>query len=88
MWLNSGVSEADVKGRLQARVPDFPMSPDPGGRWNWLIGLLAIGGASAALVLLTRRAVASDPPEKMLYEQEVADHWQERLDDELIRAEQ
>lgn len=86
-WLNSGVSESEVRARLQARVPDFSMSPDPGGRWDWLLGVLALGVASGTLVLLTRRVVARRPslvqPESV---DEDALHWEELLDDELINS--
>jgi hypothetical protein len=63
------------------------MSPDPGGRWDWLLGVLALGVASGTLVLLTRRAVARRPslvqPESV---DENALHWEELLDDELINS--
>ncbi len=76
-----------MRERLQERVPEFNMSPDPGGRWNWLLGVLAIGVASATLLALTRRAVASDPPGEIARsEDDDAQRWEERLDDELIRA--
>lgn len=63
------------------------MSPDPGGRWDWLIGVLALGIASTTLVLVTRRAVSRDPPEFASSTEDEDARWQERLDDELINAE-
>ncbi len=89
-WLNGGVSEEEVRARLQARVPEFSLSPDPGGQWDWLLGVIAIAVASGTLVLLTRRSVARRTPERAAYEAmtdlEFDDemHWQDRLDDELI----
>jgi hypothetical protein len=81
------VSESEVRKRLQARVPDFSMSPDPGGRWNWLIGVLALGVASGTLVLLTRRAVARGPSLETIEDDgEEATRWEELLDDELINS--
>lgn len=81
------MSESEVRKRLQARVPDFSMSPDPGGRWNWLIGVLALGVASGTLVLLTRRAVARGPSLETIEDDgEEATRWEELLDDELINS--
>ena len=87
VWLNAGVSEGEVRARLQARVPEFSMSPDPGGRWDWLLGVLALSIASGTLVLLTRRAVSKRPslnaPKDL---DDDAMHWEELLDDELINS--
>ncbi len=87
VWLNAGVSEEEVRARLQARVPGFSMSPDPGGRWDWLLGVLALGIASGTLVLLTRRAVSRktslEAPEAV---DEESLHWEEVLDDELLNS--
>lgn len=81
-----------MRARLQARVPDFNLDPDPGGKWDWLLGVLAIGVATGTLVMLTRRAVASEKPSDEVeepaaaleYDEEL--HWQDRLDDELMNS--
>jgi hypothetical protein len=74
-------------------VPEFSLSPDPGGHWNWLLGLLALALASSTLVLLARHAVARRPAESPQLdksnesdESDDEQHWQDRLDDELIDA--
>ncbi len=84
--LNQGVSEEEVYERLQARVPDFSLSPDPGGNWNWLIGLIVFGVASGTLILLTRSAVAKRGSVVAAKADDYDDeqHWQDRLDDELL----
>ncbi len=90
--LNQGITEAEVYDRLQARVPEFSLSPDPGGKWNWLIGLIAFGVASSTLVLLIRSVarkgapvVAAEDVAKADFDEE--QHWQDRLDDELLDSE-
>ena len=86
-WLDAGVSEDEVLERLQARVPEFSLSPDPGGRWDWLLGLIAVVLASGMLVALTRRSLVRGVPEKT--DRDPFDdegHWQERLDDELLES--
>ena len=84
VWLNDGVGEHEVRRRLQARVPDFSLSPEPGGVWNWLLGLSAIGVASGLFFLLARRAVARRVPEVDDFDED--QQWQDQLDDELLDA--
>ena len=93
MWLEEGVSDTEIGDRLQARVPDFPLRPDPGGYWNWLLGALAFMIASTVLLLLGKNAVQhkgihsafTDLPEPAKGESdEEKEHWQDRLDDELL----
>ncbi|MCP4445145.1 MAG: hypothetical protein GY811_07355 [Myxococcales bacterium] len=74
-----------VKHEPWRRALESLLSPDPGGRWNWLLGLISLGVASVLLILLTRNAVARVPPLKVVhpeFDEEL--HWQERLEDELI----
>ena len=83
--LNQGLSDIEVRDQLQSRVPEFSISPAPGGQWNWLLGLLALFVASTTLLLLARHAVSrrpSDSPREVDFDEE--QHWQDRLDDELI----
>ena len=92
--LNQGVTEEEVYDRLQARVPEFSLSPDPGGKWNWLIGLIAFGVASSTLVLLIRSVARKSDPVAVANSEDAAkedfdeeQHWQDRLDDELLDSE-
>lgn len=48
-WVAEGATDAEIIGRLQSRTPDFDISADPGGNWDWGIGLLAI--ASITLLM-------------------------------------
>lgn len=85
--LNQGLSETEVRDQLQSRVPEFSLSPDPGGQWNWLLGLLALAVASTTLVLVARHAVARRPAAyAKVNDFDEEQHWQDRLDDELIES--
>ena len=81
-----GVSEQEVIARLQARVPEFKLSPDPGGQWDWLLGLAALGISTTLLVALSRRAVRRLPkrPLTEVAEEAEDDDLADRLDDELL----
>lgn len=86
------MSEEEIERRLQARVPGFSLSPDPGGRWDWLLGSLALAIAAMVLVLIARGTVAKSRARQASPESEpsagespeVAEEWQDRLEDELL----
>jgi len=84
--LNEGLSEAEIRHRLQGRVPEFNISPEPGGPWNWLLAFLALAVASTALILVARHAVARRLPAQapVADEYDEDEHWQDRLEDELL----
>lgn len=88
-WLNAGISEEEIERRLQARVPGFSLSPDPGGRWDWLLGSLALAVAAIVLLLIARGTVRKSRSRRVIPEStesgtEAAEEWQDRLDDELL----
>ncbi len=83
------MSEEEIGRRLQARVPGFHLSPDPGGKWNWLLGLVALGVATSTLVVIARGTVRARRPAQIELEtngaklREEEEELQDRLDDEL-----
>ena len=82
------MSEEEIGRRLQARVPDFRLSPDPSGQWNWLLGFLALGVASGTLFLIARgtvrrgRRAPVETTSSGVSEEE--EEFEDRLDDELL----
>lgn len=49
-WVADGLSDDEIERRLQARVPDFDLSHDPGGSANWLLFAIPIAGTSVLLL--------------------------------------
>lgn len=49
VWVAEGATDEEITGRLQSRTPEFDLSADPGGNWNWGIGVLAIGSVTLLL---------------------------------------
>ncbi len=91
VWVAEGATDDDIIARLQSRTPAFDISPDPGGNWNWGIGVVAIasitllmGGIAYSTARHRRQdrnsTAASTVP--VWSEQEHLD-LEERLDEEL-----
>lgn len=88
VWVDEGASDEEIVARLQGRVPDFDISADPGGIWDWGLGMLAI--AIVTLVMLgaayrfsrLRRQAAPAEADHGLSEDERQD-LEDQLDEEL-----
>jgi hypothetical protein len=84
--VREGVPDDEIIRRLQARRPDFDISSEPGGSWNWLLGVLAGGLATVVLIFASRRLIAkgSIPEGKPVTDDpDLDEDYNDRLDDEL-----
>jgi cytochrome c-type biogenesis protein CcmH/NrfF len=91
VWVAEGATDEEITGRLQSRTPEFDLSADPGGSWDWGIGVLAIGNVTLLLGAIaystTRRGradqnVPADSAARAPDGQERLD-LEDRLDEEL-----
>jgi cytochrome c-type biogenesis protein CcmH/NrfF len=55
-WVAQGVSNEEIRQRLEARVPGFDLSGRPGGAWGWGLPLFGMALASLWLGFMWRRA--------------------------------
>jgi len=53
-WVGAGVPEAEIRGRLQARVPEFDLSIPP-VKSGWVIPLIALALSTLWLIVMARR---------------------------------
>jgi len=87
--VRDGMSDEEIVARLQARVPNFDLSGDPGGAWNWLLGVLAASLATGVLIIASRkllgkkRAPAPASTSADAADTGASEDWEDRLDDEL-----
>ncbi len=83
-WVRQDVSDEEIIERLQKRAPGVDLLPEPGGAWNWLLGLIAAGLVSVVLLITSRRLIQRrHPPPDDDDTAAVEDEWEDRLDDEL-----
>lgn len=90
-WLEDGLSEEEVVGRLEAKMPGFDFTPPPAtSKLFWVSWAFA----TLLLVLAIIRLVRRGPREETLSKTEVSedesddDEYERRLDDALRRAKQ
>lgn len=87
-WASEGVSDEEIVARLQARVPNFDLSGDPGGAWDWLLGVLAAALVTGVLIIASRKVLGrkrskSGEPSPATASSSASEDWEDRLDDEL-----
>ncbi len=78
------MSEVEIRERLQARVPNLNISHDPGGVWNWMIGMIAVVGSIAVLGLASRGRRARGSSPRAIPDVDDDDEWSHVLDEELV----
>ncbi len=54
-WVDQGMSDEEIVAVLQERVPEHPLSSDPGGVWDWAIGLGALGVVTLVITIVMIR---------------------------------
>ncbi len=63
-WMNAGLPDAEIRTRLQARMPEQNLSALPRGPLGWMVpSLILVAGLGILTVALRRVTAASDEPE-------------------------
>ena len=63
-WMNAGLPDAEIRTRLQARMPEQNLSALPRGPLGWLVpSLILVAGLGILTAALRRVTAASDEPE-------------------------
>ncbi len=57
-WVEDGVPEAEIRRRLEARMPDRDLSPLPRGLLGWAVPLLILLAGLGILLIALRRVTA------------------------------
>ena len=60
-WVDAGVPEAEIRQRLQARIPDQDLSAVPRGPFGWALPSLILLLGLGVLYLALRRVTADHP---------------------------
>lgn len=82
-WVADGVPEAEIRDRLQERVPGFDLSPPP-VRSGWVIPLIAVVLSTLWLIVVGRSFAQPRPPPRSRPPAHAAS-LDARLDEELAR---
>jgi len=84
-WVGDGVPEAEIRDRLQGRVPGFDLSPAP-VKSGWIIPVIAILLSTLWLIIVGRSFRHPPPPRRS--RPPVSDaSLDARLDEELAQLE-
>ena len=84
-WVADGVPEAEIRGRLQERVPGFDLTPPP-VKSGWVIPLIAVLLSTLWLIIVGRSFAQPPPPRPRRSRPSVHDvSLDARLDEELAR---
>ncbi len=63
-WVDAGVSDAEIRARLQARIPETDLSAVPRGPLGWVLpGLILLAGLGILTAALRRVTRAAGEPE-------------------------
>ncbi|MGB8332800.1 MAG: cytochrome c-type biogenesis protein CcmH [Polyangiales bacterium] len=83
-WVGAGVPDAEIRDRLQARVPDFDLSIPP-VKSGWMIPLVAVALSTWWLIAMARRFRRRGVPRRAedAHAQDLG--LDVRLDEELAR---
>jgi len=83
-WVSDGVSEPEIRDRLQARVPSFDLGIPP-VKSGWVIPSIAVALSTLWLIVMARRFYHSSQarPERKRFE--ASEALDARLDEELTQ---
>ncbi len=82
-WVEDGVPQAEIRDRLQERVPGFDLSIAP-VKSGWIIPVIAVVLSTLWLVIVGRALTAPAPPRRSRPPADYAS-LDARLDEELAR---
>jgi len=82
-WVEDGVPESEIRGRLQSRVPDFDLSIAP-VKSGWVIPAVAVALSTLWLIIVGRSFSGPTPPPPSRRPAEHAS-LDARLDEELAQ---
>lgn len=85
-WVEEGVPEAEIRDRLQDRVPGFDLTIPP-VKWGWIIPLLAVALSTLWFVVMAQRVRKRGGATRATPRADDEDALDARLDEELARLE-
>jgi len=85
-WVAEGVPEAEIRNRLQDRVPGFDLTIPP-VKWGWIIPMLAVALSTLWFVVMARRVRKRAGATRASPSPDAEDALNARLDEELARLE-
>ena len=83
-WVSDGVSEPEIRDRLQARVPGFDLSIPP-VKSGWVIPAIAVVLSTFWLIVMARRFYRGSQRRSEPTRFEASEALDARLDDELTQ---
>lgn len=83
-WVAEGVPEAEIRDRLQDRVPGFDLTIPP-VKWGWIIPMLAVALSTSWFVVMARRVRKRTGVKRAADSPGDEDGLDARLDEELAR---
>lgn len=84
-WVADGVSENEIRNRLQERAPGFDLDPQPLAS-GWVIPLIAVVLSTLWLILVARSLLQPPPPQRRS-SPPIDASLDARLDEELTQLE-